>query len=77
MPPRRGQFTRVHARLSSIATLDGNHSWLLFHFGLAIGLMRVPRPWEREDIDNETRVLWRGETGHFDGATSTPESRGR
>ncbi|CAN8105802.1 unnamed protein product [Discula destructiva] len=52
-------FPEHKGDLSLIGTLDGHHVWLSFDFGVADGVIRVPRPHEA-DADYPTSALWRG-----------------
>lgn len=44
-----------------IATLDGTKLWLKFDFGPLTGIMQVDRPYEPDEDEYGTGLIWRGE----------------
>jgi hypothetical protein len=45
-----------------IATLDGTKLWLKFDFGPLVGIMKVDRPYQPDEDEEGTVLLWRGES---------------
>lgn len=60
-PHMEGNFPEYRNDFGLIATLDGTKLWLKFDLGPLVGIMKVDRPYEVDEDEQGTMLLWRGD----------------